>query len=101
ELIAEVRAAAQYAAEDGGVVLARHLAPRAGTKVSPSEPPARPPAARAVAPERPSDVAIEEALRAASNNVARAARALGMHRTQLYRWMARHERASKDGSDER
>jgi transcriptional regulator of acetoin/glycerol metabolism len=42
----------------------------------------------APAPPRPSDEAITEALRAAGGNIARASRALGMHRNQLYRRMA-------------
>lgn len=78
ELAAEVRAAAQLAIDDGGLLLSRHLAPNAGRAVEPA----------AAAPKL-SDEAIEEALRASGGNVSAAARALGMHRNQLNRWRAR------------
>ncbi|AUX48859.1 uncharacterized protein SOCE26_104020 [Sorangium cellulosum] len=48
ELLAEVRAAAQLATEEGGAVLARHLSPTAGMAVGP--PPSSEPAPRAAAP---------------------------------------------------
>ena len=94
EILSEVRQAAQIAADEGSVVLGRHLAPRAGMAMEPlqaegssssSSSPSPP------APERPSDEVIREALRAAGGNVSRAARALGMHRTQLNRWRARQK----------
>ena len=100
ELIAEVRTAAQWAVEDGGVLLARHLAPRAGTLVTPSPPAGEAASARAVAPEKPSDEAIAQALRAAGNKVSSAARALGMHRTQLYRWMAQRPGYTKNRGED-
>ena len=46
---------------------------------------------RALKPSDPLDVArIREALEREQGNVSRAARQLGMHRTQLRRWIARH-----------
>jgi DNA-binding NtrC family response regulator len=86
ELVAEVRAAAQLAVDDGGVVYARHLAPNAGRVVGPAVAAPKPPPKIA---ENIADEAIEEALRATGGNVAKAARALGMHRTQLNRWRAK------------
>ncbi|HRI69387.1 MAG TPA: sigma 54-interacting transcriptional regulator [Polyangium sp.] len=107
ELMAEVRNAAQLAVDDGGVLLAHHLNPRAGTadalqvgsEPPPVTPEERPRAAKAPrtakaprvanaprAPSnKPSDEAIAEALKATQGNRAQAARLLGMHRTQLYR----------------
>ncbi|HZF53046.1 MAG TPA: sigma 54-interacting transcriptional regulator [Polyangiaceae bacterium] len=91
ELVAEVKSAAQWAAEEGVVLLASHLQEHAGRVAAPP-----PPAAAAPSPPtavaRPSDEAIEEALRAAHNNKAAAARALGMHRTQLLRWLEKRGR---------
>jgi len=100
ELLAEVGAAAQLALEEGGQVMAQHLSPTAGTVVrvarpSPAPQDAAPP--QPAAPPRPSDEAITEALRAAGGNVSRAARELGMHRTQLYRWITRKEGRAEDG----
>ncbi|WP_437675879.1 sigma 54-interacting transcriptional regulator [Sorangium sp. So ce131] len=120
ELLAEVRAAAQIATEEGGAVLARHLSPTAGMAVvpppsaepspraaSPSDAPGASPAASSAPPgaapgpapaearearearaARPSGDEIAAALRAAGGNISAAARALGLHRTQLKRWMA-------------
>ena len=105
ELLAEVRAAAQSAQRDGQRVEARHLAPTAGMLFGPPGPEA--PAAPAVAAAGPAAAApespprrmrrddpewrqrIEEALRANAGNVAATARALGLHRTQLRRLVAR------------
>ncbi|WP_437510362.1 sigma 54-interacting transcriptional regulator [Sorangium sp. So ce1099] len=84
ELAAEVRAAAQLAIDDGGLLLSRHLAPNAGRAVEPAAPP------------KASDEAIEEALRASGGNVSAAARALGMHRNQLNRWRAKRREAQGD-----
>jgi transcriptional regulator of acetoin/glycerol metabolism len=90
ELLAEVRQAAELAADEGGAVLARHLSEHAGAELTAGAP--APPEPRA----RTSDQAIAEALRVEGGNVARAARALGMHRTQLYRWMERRSQPVKD-----
>jgi transcriptional regulator of acetoin/glycerol metabolism len=88
ELVAEARSAAQFAVEDGGIVLARHLAPNAGQPVE------------VMAPPKISDEAIEQALLAADGNVSQAARALGMHRNQLNRWRAKRKAASGGGPEE-
>ena len=40
----------------------------------------------------PADAMIERALSAAAGNTSAAARALGVHRTQLRRWLAQRER---------
>jgi transcriptional regulator with PAS, ATPase and Fis domain len=104
ELLAEIRVAAQAAASDGNRVTAHHLAASAGTvfgDAAASRPaatgtPAPPPDPPAATPKRtpPSDVElarrIEDALRAHGGKVAAAARALGMHRTQLRRLIKRH-----------
>jgi transcriptional regulator of acetoin/glycerol metabolism len=45
----------------------------------------------AVAPADPERIAISEALRREQGNVTRAARALGLHRTQLRRWLEKHD----------
>jgi DNA-binding NtrC family response regulator len=117
ELTAEIRAAAQEAHLAGSsVVHEQHLSPSAG-RLSVSEPPAGmsggvlgetvKDAARAQRPAAekgpsrgaaawPAAAEIEAALRRENGSVMRAARALGMHRTQLYRWLA--QRAA--GGDE-
>jgi transcriptional regulator with PAS, ATPase and Fis domain len=87
ELLAEVRHAAELAADEGAPVLARHLDPAAGRPLEAQPAPASAPPS-APLPPRPSDEAIAEALRASGGNVSRASRALRMHRTQLYRWIA-------------
>ncbi|WP_437715826.1 sigma 54-interacting transcriptional regulator [Sorangium sp. So ce448] len=86
ELAAEARSAAQLAVDDGGVVLARHLASNAGLAVEATSP-----------PPKISDDVIEQALLAAGGNVSQAARALGMHRNQLNRWRARREEGNGTG----
>ncbi|WP_437675664.1 sigma 54-interacting transcriptional regulator [Sorangium sp. So ce131] len=91
ELLSEVQQAAQIAAEEGNIVFGRHLAPRAGMAIEAPQA-EKAPSAPPPAPAKPSDAAIREALRASGGKVAPAARALGMHRTQLYRWMERQER---------
>ncbi|WP_437529659.1 sigma 54-interacting transcriptional regulator [Sorangium sp. So ce726] len=109
ELTAEIRAAAQEAHLAGSsVVHEGHLSPSAG-RLSVPEPPADmsggalgetvKDAARAQRPAAekgpsrraaawPAAEEIEATLRRENGNVMRAARALGMHRTQLYRWLA-------------
>ncbi|MEZ4295981.1 MAG: sigma 54-interacting transcriptional regulator [Polyangiaceae bacterium] len=101
ELTAEVKSAAQWAVEDGGVLLARHLDPRAGTAANAPEPDGPPPPSRpAPSPGgKVDDATIEEALRAAGNNKSAAARALGMHRTQLVRWLEKRGGAAKQDRD--
>jgi DNA-binding NtrC family response regulator len=86
ELVAEVRDAARAALVDGAAVVdAARLAPDAGRPLGEEEP------AGAAAAALPAREAIEAALRDAGGRVATAARALGVHRTQLRRWLAKHD----------
>jgi transcriptional regulator of acetoin/glycerol metabolism len=93
ELLTEVQNAAQAArADGGGRVDARHLAETAGSAFAASRgeegPPPSTPAPGAPAP--PTRVRLVAVLRRAEGNVSAAARELGVHRTQLRRWMERH-----------
>jgi len=100
ELIAEVGDAARQVSSRNDLgeelgVTAQHLAARAGTGfVRPAlerpTAPGQPPAAGAAA-RLPARAAIEEALRASAGQVATAARALGLRRNQLRRWLATHK----------
>jgi transcriptional regulator of acetoin/glycerol metabolism len=93
--LVEVRDAARAAADDDtcSFVEARHLAQDAGRYVG-DEGGAH---ETGHAPDlpRPTNEMIVETLRAHAGNIARTARALGVHRTQLRRWMLR------DGIDAR
>jgi transcriptional regulator of acetoin/glycerol metabolism len=87
ELVSEVgHAAATAAAQKASRVELSHLRPTAGLsfEAPDSEQPTR------------DDAAILDALRLERGNVTRAARALGMHRNQLRRWVARNEDQVKD-----
>jgi DNA-binding NtrC family response regulator len=87
ELLTEIRDAARAALTAGNdSVEATHLSPTAGVGFQ-AEPE---PAAEASQPPAPSREVIEETLRREEGNVARTARVLGMHRTQLRRWLARN-----------
>ncbi|WP_437967441.1 sigma 54-interacting transcriptional regulator [Sorangium sp. So ce260] len=120
ELTAEIRAAAQEAHLAGSsVVHERHLSPSAGQLAFRGTPPdvssgamgepvndgarAPQPAAeegpsrRAVA--WPAAEVIEAALRREKGNVTRAARALGMHRNQLRRWLAQREAGGDENAE--
>jgi transcriptional regulator with AAA-type ATPase domain len=80
ELLGAVAAAAQCAAaESSQVVRRQHLDPAAGEPLT----------AAANIPGTPDRAAVEQALAVAGGNIAAAARALGLHRTQLYRLLAR------------
>jgi transcriptional regulator of acetoin/glycerol metabolism len=86
ELLGEIRHAGREALADGRtVVKERDLPESAGREIGegPRTPGAGTPAVEA-SPE-----VIEQALRAAQGNVTQAARALGMHRNQLRRWIAK------------
>ncbi|WP_437965804.1 sigma 54-interacting transcriptional regulator [Sorangium sp. So ce260] len=116
ELMAEIRAAAQEAQiEKSPVVQARHLSPSAGQAFAPPQasaselstergrrssmpPGGERPARRAAS--LPTDEVIEEALRREGGNVARTARALGVHRTQLRRWLGRRTSADEVADDD-
>ncbi|MGK4002334.1 sigma 54-interacting transcriptional regulator [Sorangium sp. So ce1036] len=123
ELMVEIRAAAQEAQlARCPVVQARHLSPSAGKIFTPSTTSAPAPSAPRAAPmasqppqqaqqapgERrprraaalPADQVIEEALRREDGNVARTARVLGVHRTQLRRWIERRLTGAGGGRDE-
>src|SRR6185312_4274002 len=98
ELLAEVRAAA-HAADDETRILARHLAPNAGSAftAAASEVPAEP--VRKRMPQTVDDewrARIEAALKASDGKVAAAARVLGLHRNQLRRLIERHGIAVAD-----
>ncbi|MEP7121049.1 MAG: sigma 54-interacting transcriptional regulator [Byssovorax sp.] len=98
ELLAEVRRAAHDALETSArALLVEHLGPSAGRRSD--EPSSGPPAQ----PEPHTREAIEAALAEHGGNVAAAARALGLHRTQLYRHLKRHglevARAGAAGAD--
>jgi transcriptional regulator of acetoin/glycerol metabolism len=83
EFLREVRQAAR-AALDGGrsVVESKDLSPSAGEEISAE-------VKSSSQPELSRD-AIEAGLKREQGNVTRAARALGMHRNQLRRWLTRH-----------
>jgi DNA-binding NtrC family response regulator len=105
ELLAEIRIAAQAALDDGHRVEARHLSETAGTVFGSampdprSAPPDSTPTPQGPPPDgsrkrMPRDDAewrqrIEESLRANAGNVAATARALGLHRNQLRRYIER------------
>ena len=99
ELLVEVRAAVQVAlAEGAGRLESRHLAARAGTAFGPGALSSSSgggrettPLQRLRTPEQESELRgrIEEALARHQGNVAAAARALGLHRTQLRRYIER------------
>jgi len=89
ELIHEAHSAAQVARAAGtSVVEAHHLSPDAGSAFSPAAP-ASPPPARAAAFTPPSITRLTGVLQQCEGNVSAAARELGVHRTQLQRWLAR------------
>jgi transcriptional regulator of acetoin/glycerol metabolism len=104
ELVKEIRAAAESAHAAGSATVRReHLSPQAGRAaasagraadaVTASAPAAPAPKDNKPAPTREE---IERAL-ATAGSVAAAARQLGLHRTQLYRFMERHGLIRPDG----
>jgi len=101
ELVLEVREAARRAASDGSEqVEARHLEPVEAAAPAPSGRSPRAPAPPRPASPSPSREEIVAALGAQDGNVARTARALGLHRTQLRRLLARHGIAARRGDGE-
>jgi DNA-binding NtrC family response regulator len=98
ELLAETRSAAQVAIAAGASrVEAAHLSEMAGSAfAAPVEPQAPAPAAVAAptpAPAQgspPTRAKLSGVLKRCEGNVSAAARELGVHRTQLRRWMERH-----------
>lgn len=91
ELIAEVRTAGQAALiDDGEMVEVRHLRDEAGQRlVTRDDQPT--PSRRPRSGNQPTPEEIEAVLQAEGGNVSSSARALGLHRTQLRRLLARHE----------
>ncbi len=91
ELLSELRAAAQNAIGEAAPRLeARHLDPRAGQPIAKTPEPVvpcamllHPPLGKL--PALPDRARIEEALQRVGGNISAAARALGLHRTQLRR----------------
>jgi DNA-binding NtrC family response regulator len=89
ELLGELRQAAERAAADKSeVVRAQHLSATAGAAVAPSA--AERPGSDARGSAAPGKDAIIAALAAHKGNIAATARALNLHRTQLYRAMKKH-----------
>jgi transcriptional regulator with PAS, ATPase and Fis domain len=87
ELLREVRLAAHAQLEPGlHQLLAEHLAPDAGRRIEPSVAAA---GGAAKSLSGVTDPQIEAALAEHQGNVTRAARALGLHRNQLRRWLAK------------
>jgi transcriptional regulator with GAF, ATPase, and Fis domain len=98
ELLAEVRSAAQLAlGESAQRVTARHLSPQAGTLfASGASPSGVTPPVSDSSPSRKIKIEddwrrIADTLKANGGNVTATARALGLHRTQLRRLLARHQ----------
>jgi transcriptional regulator of acetoin/glycerol metabolism len=107
ELMAEVRSAAQAAVAAGASrVEAKHLSPSAGEHFSaPGD--LEPSVTRESSPGLPrlppSRARLASVLKRCEGNISAAARELGVHRTQLRRWMERHgldARASRPGGDD-
>ncbi len=94
ELLGDVRRAAGEAQAEGtNVVRSEHLGNRAGMPIAGSPSKSESSGSKQREPNDPpppSREAIETALQTQAGNVAAAARALGVHRTQLYRWMKRY-----------
>ncbi len=90
ELLAELRAAGEAARAAGrDEVRAGDLDPRAGRTLKPGK---REAVTRIVSAARLGDhAAVAAALRAEAGNVQASARALGVHRNQLRRWLSTHK----------
>ena len=95
ELLSEARRAAHVAVAEGSDVLRPdHFAPEAGQPLAPGGSVSEAPAAAAPNPKSTAELddgAIEAALAEHAGNVSRAAKALGLHRNQLRRWVAKHQ----------
>jgi transcriptional regulator of acetoin/glycerol metabolism len=93
ELVTEVADAGRRAVARGAERLAaEHLSQTAGLPLAaPDASPSGPRTAASLSPE-----AIETAMRDAGGNVSAAARALGLHRTQLRRWLAKKTDVTRD-----
>jgi transcriptional regulator of acetoin/glycerol metabolism len=96
ELLQEAKHAAHAALHEGtDLVRPDHFAEEAGLALS---------SGRSAAPSQPAaaldDSAIEASLAAHGGNVTRAAKALGMHRNQLRRWLSKRPGSGVKESDE-
>lgn len=102
ELLAEVTSAAVAAVSAGRrAVSASDLAAHAGLAITGRGAEHERHAADAAPKMLPDDATVAETLAAHGGNVSATARALGVHRTQLRRWMERHApRQAVDSSDE-
>jgi DNA-binding NtrC family response regulator len=112
ELLREIRRAGHRAIEEGvTVVQPHHLAAEAGTPLAESAAVARPardhegarPGQSSAPPAKSaaawSDEQIAQALADNGGNVRGTARALGMHRNQLRRWLEKHPGVASDDND--
>jgi DNA-binding NtrC family response regulator len=100
ELLAEARSATQAAVTGGATrVEARHLAETAGSAfAAPVQQEGASPSSGAVEPSKsgkpssapPTRARLVKVLERCDGNISAAARELGVHRTQLRRWMERH-----------
>lgn len=94
ELLGEARTAAQLAvAGESPRVEARHLGANAGVALNTTpekDEPARPPDGGRPGDTSPTRAQLVDLLRRVDGNVSAAARELGVHRTQLRRWLERH-----------
>ncbi|MFT3765845.1 MAG: sigma 54-interacting transcriptional regulator [Minicystis sp.] len=89
ELLGEIRRAGREALADGRTVVKdRDLAESAGREIEAAKPSTGPVAG--VSPAELTRESIEAALRKEQGNVTRAARALGLHRNQLRRWITKN-----------
>jgi transcriptional regulator with PAS, ATPase and Fis domain len=91
ELLTELRVAIEETQAAGsGRLEGKHLSPTAGVVLSPQRamvPPAAPSDGRSSLTK----AALREILRREKGNVSSAARALGVHRNQMRRWLVRHQ----------
>jgi transcriptional regulator of acetoin/glycerol metabolism len=93
ELQREVRLAAHATLEAGSnQILAQHLAPEAGRLIKPAAE-----SSSARSSSLPTEQEIQSALAQHQGNVTRAARALGIHRNQLRRWLSKRPGDAGDG----
>ena len=111
ELLREIRRAGHRALEEGvTVVQPHHLAPEAGAPLGsnasappPADAAGRPAQTSAPAPMKSAaswtDEQIMKALADNGGNVRGTARALGMHRNQLRRWLEKHPEVATDPSE--
>jgi transcriptional regulator of acetoin/glycerol metabolism len=96
ELLREVRLAAHARLEPGATqLLAEHLAPDAGTRIEPCAPLG----AAARSASALDDAQIAAVLGEHQGNVSRAAKALGLHRNQLRRWLAKRDGVAPGGDE--